>query len=329
MYHRTKGLSFEAALRDMSAASPRARVMAAETLGCAEGEDQRDRAFDALAAGVGDARPEVRTASCFSLAALEVPAAWELIALCLSDSVPEVRQSAAISLGTLGAPEAFDALAEALREGSADLRFQAATSLVEVDVGKSYPHLIAALDDDDAEVVGAVALALGAVGNPEAADTIAALLDNGAPQTRLDAAYALSQLGDPRASETLASFLASTDLGWDAVVALETLGPDSIDHFRDFLDTPAGTSKVRIRAAGALLGLDSESYPSAQACLISGLRSRKVELRGLALQELAKSAGEWARPALQALHKSFRGRRVRDDIDSIFATLDTNNKRQS
>lgn len=323
MYHRSRGLSFEAALRDMRASSPRARVMAAETLGCAEGEDQRDRAFDALAAGVGDARPEVRTASCFSLAALELPAAWELIALCLSDTVPEVRQAAAISLGTLGAPPAFDALAEALREGPADLRFQAATSLVEVDAEAAYPKLLEALDDDDDEVLGAVALALGAVGNAEAADGVAALLDHKAAQTRLDAAYALSQLGDPRASETLAGFLTDTDLGWDAVVALETLGTESLAHFRDFLDAPTGTSRVRIRAAGALLTLGANNHPAAQACLVAGLRSRKVELRGLALQELANCAGDWAWPALVALHKSFRGRRVRDEIDSILTKIES------
>ncbi len=322
MYHRSTGLSFEAALRDMTARSPRDRVMAAETLACAEGEEQRDRAFDALAAGVGDARPEVRTTACFSLAALERPAAWELIALCLTDAVPEVRQGAAISLGTLGAAESFDALADALKEGAPDLRFQAATSLVEVDAEAAYPLLLAALDDDDAEVLGAVALGLGAIGKAEAADKVAVLLEHKGAQTRLDAAYALAQLGDPRASETLASFLASTDLGWDAVVALETLGTESADHFRDFLDTPSGTSKVRIRAAGALLGLDSSAHPSARACLIAGLRSRKVELRGLALQQLAQCAGEWARPALVALHKSFRGRRVRDDIDAILAKLD-------
>jgi HEAT repeat protein len=323
MYHRSKGLSFEAALRDMTASSPRDRVTAAETLASAKSEEQRDLAFDALAAGVGDARPEVRTTACYSLAALELPAAWELIALCLTDTVPEVRQSAAIALGTLGAKPAFDSLAEALRDGPADLRFQAATSLVEVDSEAAYPLLIDALsDDEDSEVLGAVALSLGAIGKPESANAIAALLDHSASQTRLDAAYALAQLGDPRASQTLAAFLVDKDLGWDAVIALETLGQESLPHFQAFLDTSGGEDRVRIRAAGALLTLAATDHSAAQACLIAGLRSRKVELRGLALQELSKCAGDWAKPALVALHKSFRGRRMRDEIDAVLTTID-------
>lgn len=322
MYHRSKGLSFEAALRDMSASSPRDRVMAAETLARADGEEQKDQAFDALAAGIGDARPEVRTTSCYSLAALELPAAWELIVLCLSDAVPEVRQSAAIALGTLGATEAFDALAEALREGPADLRFQAATSLVEVDADAAYPLLVEALNDEDPEVLGAVALSLGAIGNPECANAIAALLDESASQTRLDAAYALAQLGDPRASPTLAAFLADSDLGWDAVIALETLGEKSVPYFQAFIESAGGAERVRIRAAGALLTLGDGRHNGARACLLGGLRSRKIELRGLAIQELATCAGDWAKPSLQALHKSFRGRRMRDEIDVILAALE-------
>ncbi len=323
MYHRSRGLSFEAALRDMGASSPRDRVMAAETLANAEGEEQRDRAFDALASGIGDPRPEVRTTACFSLAALELPAAWELIALCLSDAIPEVRQSAAIALGTLGAKASFEALSEALGEGPADLRFQAATSLVEVDAAAAYPLLLEALKhEEDPEVLGAVALSLGAIGNAESANALAALLAHKASQTRLDAAYALAQLGDPRASHVLATFLDDADLGWDAVIALETLGSESLPHFREFLNAPGGAARVRIRAAGALLALDGGKNSSAQGCLTAGLRSRKIELRGLALQELSKCAGDWAKPALVALHRSFRGRRMRCDIDAVLAKIE-------
>ncbi|MCP4444713.1 MAG: hypothetical protein GY811_05110 [Myxococcales bacterium] len=327
MYHRSKGLSFAAALRDMGASRPRDRVVAAETLATANGEEERDLAFDALAAGIGDARPEVRTTSCFSLAALELPAAWELIALCLTDSVPEVRQSAAISLGTLGAKPAFDALAEVLRDGPADLRFQAATSLAEVDADAAYPHLLSALDDSDGEVLGAVALSLGAIGRAESADAIAALLDHPAPQTRLDAAYALAQLSDTRAIGPLAAFLPNADLGWDAVIALEFLGKNAVPHFREFIQGSKGLGRVRIRAAGALLALVTEEQAAeeeavARSYLLDAMRSRKIELRGLALEEVSRCAAEWAKPALVALHRSFRGRHLRDEIDAILARIE-------
>ncbi len=305
----------------MAAFAPRDRVLAAETLARAEGEEQRDQALTALAAGIGDPRPEVRTTTCHSLAALELPDAWELIVLCLTDTVPEVRQSAAISLGTLGAKAAFEALAEALSEGPADVRFQAATSLVEVDADAAYPLLLDAISsDDDAEVLGAVALSLGAIGNPDSASRIATLLTHDAPQTRFDAAYALAQLADPRACEPLARFLTDDDLGWDAVMALETLGAKSESALGTFLSQPLGTQRARLRAAGALLALGGQNE-AAQSCLIDGLRSRKIEHRGLALQELASCAGKWAGPALLALHKSFRGRRMRAEIDEILARI--------
>jgi HEAT repeat protein len=323
MYHRSKGLSFAAALRDIEASRPRDRVAAAEVLSTARTEEERSQALDALAAAVGDARPEVRSTACVSLAELEQAQAWEIIALCLSDAVPEVRQCAAIALGSLGAPESFPALLEALREGPPDLRFQAASSLVEVDAEAAYEPLLAALDDSDPEVLGALALALGAIGNAACADRIATLLDHSAPLTRLDAAYALAELGDPRARETLASALPESDGGWDAVAALEALGPESADALGEFLGQPMGATRVRIRAAGALLGLDSQ-HPggsNARALLCESLRSRKLELRGLAIQELEGCGGSWALSPLEKLKRSFRGRSMSEEIDSALEQI--------
>ncbi len=321
MYHRPQGLSFAAALRDLQESKAAVRVAAAEALGRASSEEERDQAFAALSPAVGDARPEVRTCACLALAELQRPEAWEVIALCLSDEVPEVRQSAAIALGTLGAPASFDILAQTLKEGAADLRFQVATSLAEVDLQRCYEPLLAALDDPDPQVLGAVALSLGATGNAACTDALAKLLDHASSQTRLDAAYALAQLGDPRSREILAAALSHAEGGWDAAVALEALGGSSIPALEEFLASGAGDVPVRLRAAGALLALSQEAQPTAQRCLLLGLDSRKLEFRGLALQQIELHGGDWAVPALRKLHASFRGRSMRDEIDQTLRAL--------
>lgn len=328
MYHRSKGLSFAAALRDIGASKPRDRVAAAEVLSTADNEEERSQALGALAAASGDPRPEVRSTACVSLAELQMDQAWEIIALCLSDTVPEVRQCAAIALGTLGTAEAFPALLEALQEGPPDLRFQAASSLVEVDAAAAYEPLVAALEDSDPEVLGAVALALGAIGNPACADKIAEFVDHGAPLTRLDAAYALAELGDIRALETLAAALPDADGGWDAVAALQTLGAASTKALSEFLIGKSGTPRVRLRAAGALLALQvSEDSPAtnsgalAQSLLCEALRSRKIEVRGLAVQELEDAGGTWALAPLENLQRSFRGRKLLSEIEAAIAKI--------
>ena len=326
MYHRSKGLSFEAALRDIQARRPRDRVAAAEALSRAQSAEQRTQAFDALAAAVGDTRPEVRSTACVSLAELEQKQAWEIIAGCLSDAAPEVRQCAAIALGTLGAADAFAPLLEALRLGPPDLRFQAASSLVEIDAEAAYEPLLAALEDSDAEVLGAVALALGAAGNAACADQIVPLLDHGTAHTRLDAAYALAELGDCRARETLAAALPDPEGGWDAVAAMQSLGEDSVDGLGEFLAGTMGAPRVRIRAAGALLALAplQPASDKARFLLCESLRSRKAELRGLAVQELEQVGGNWAIAALQSLRRSFRGGGMAEEID---AAMDAISKR--
>jgi len=325
MYHRSKGLSFAAALRDIEGSKPRDRVAAAEVLSSANTEEERGQAFEALASACGDARPEVRSTAVVALAELQLPQAWEIIALCLGDSVPEVRQCAAIALGTLGAPEAFPALLEALDTGPPDLRFQAASSLVEVDAEAAYEPLVAALEDQDSEVLGAVALALGAIGNAACADRIADLLDHSAKLTRLDAAYALAEFGDIRARETLAAALSDAEGGWDAVHALQTLGAESAPTLAEFLGQNAGTPRVRVRAAGAYLGLTPDPSEAAsevaKTLLCETLRSRKIELRGLAVQELEEVGGSWALPPLVNLQRSFRGRKLQSEVEAALAKI--------
>lgn len=328
MYYRSTGLSFSAALRDIQASAPRARVAAAEVLGEAKTDEERDQALSSLSQASADRRPEVRTTACFALANLETSDAAELIALCLDDPDPEVRQSAAIALGSLGSlasEDGFKPLLKALQEGPVDLRFQAATSLAELDADRAYLPLVAALADGDGEVLGAVALSLGAIGNAACADQIVSLLDHSRRQTRLDAAYALAQFGDCRSLETLSAGLASQDEGWDAVGALHDLGETSTSALANFVSGQTGEERVRVRAAGVLLELQEgkDASVEARSCLLRALSSRRLELRGLAVQQLAEVGGGWARAPLQALQSSFRGRQLRDEIDEALGKIES------
>jgi HEAT repeat protein len=320
MFERPTGLSLEAALRDIEAASPRARVAAAGAL--ARPAERRDEALAALRRATSDLRPEVRATACASLAEFAEPEAAEIVALCLDDGDAEVRQNAAIALGSLGLEPGFEPLAKALQSGPPDLRFQAATSLVEIDAERSFPALCDALEaEEDPEVQGALALALGAIGNKRCAKLIAPLLESEHSRTRLDAAYALADLDDPRAIEVLAAAARETEGSWDAVSALARLGSAGQSALAELVTKASGRSTSLILAAGAVLAQDP-AHEASRAVLVHSLRARRLEHRGLAVQELGKLAADFALPALRTLRRSFKGRRLREDIDEAIAAIE-------
>src|SRR3954469_12900327 len=112
-------ITFDAALRDLAAGSPKARAMAAHALGDVTEPVERRRAVDALVRALDDDRPEVRAEACGSLGELGEPSVLAALVRRLDDGVAGVRQAAAIALGTLGGAEGFEPLAEALRDGPA------------------------------------------------------------------------------------------------------------------------------------------------------------------------------------------------------------------
>jgi HEAT repeat protein len=226
-------LTVDAAVRDLTSSSVRARLAAALALGDAPRTDQT-RAQVALRAALEDERAEVRAAAATALGSLcslseddrNVLDDATIAALVshLEDDAPPVRQGAAIALGSARAPGGFVPLAKALRDGPPDLRFQAATSLCEIDPIAAYDPLVTALDDRDPLVLGAIALGLGATGDPRATGHLARLLGHSARAVRFDAAYALAQVGDGRGQEILAAALTDDERDWDAACALAELG---------------------------------------------------------------------------------------------------------
>jgi HEAT repeat protein len=304
----------------VQARNPRARIAAVAAL--ANPGDRVQEAIAALRAATSDLRPEVRATACLSLGEIDSAESAEIVALCLDDGDMEVRQNAAIALGTLGRIEGFEPLLQALQTGPADLRFQAATSMVEIDTSRSFDPLMTALADEaDPEVLGALALALGAIGDKRCADAIARLLEHEQSRTRLDAGYALAELGDPRGIEVLAAAALASEGSWDAVTALAGLGKVALPALQKLVSDSKAPRTGLILASAAVLRHEPDDAV-ARSILLGALRASKLELRGLATEQLREVGRQWALPGLRALQRSFRGRKIRDAVDEAIAAIE-------
>ena len=249
--------------------------------------------------------------ACASLGDLRDPSAIALLVRRLDDGVAVVRQNAAIALGTIGHADGFTALAEALREGPADLRFQAATSITEIDPDRAFAPLVTALEDRDPQVVSAAALSLGAVGNLDAVAPLLRHLDDTDDGARFDVGYALANLGNPSGRGVLTTALADPERAWDAVTALAMLG--DVDALAMAVGMKHAAPESTILAAGSLLVLHAEDA-NARAVLLAGLAARKVHVRGLAVEQLGKVGGEWAKIPLEKLARSGKGAELLEPI---------------
>lgn len=326
-YHpQSHTITFEAALRDLESKNHKNRWMAAHALGDVTDPDKRKLAADALIKALKDDRPEVRAEAALALGDLELELAVEPLVGRLSDMVGVARQAAAIALGKLGFASGFEPLAELLREGGADLRFQAATSLVEIDADRALAPLLDALEDEtDGEVLGAIALGLGTIGDEKAIAPLKPLVKHERKRTRFDAAYALAQLGCDAGVEVLGECGADSELGWDAMEAIELIGGDAAaDATIPLLKRRKLERPQRMRAAAALLASspDHAGAGAAQDILTAGLKAWKPEHRGLAVELLAKVGGRWAIEPLKSLRGKWGGRRFADEIDETIAAIE-------
>jgi HEAT repeat protein len=317
-------ITVEAALRDLASGSPRSRAQAAHALGDLGDPVEKARAVPALVAALEDDRGEVRAEAAASLGELGDAGAVAALIKRLYDGIPAVRQAAAIALGSLRHPDGFPALVEQLENGPPDIRFQAATSLAEIDPIAAYDPLVAALRDPDPQVLSAIALSLGAIADGRAVGHLARLLEHTDPSVQFDAGYALAQLGDGRGRAQLRTGVRDQARGWDAVIALETLGTSTdADAILDALDARGVPPQVQIRAAGALvrIGTIGRHTEPGKRVLAAALNARKLELRGLAVEELGRSGAPWAADLLRELRSRRKGRELVDAIDDALAQI--------
>lgn len=312
-------ITLEAALRDLAGGSPKARALAAHALGDIDDPSARRRAVDALIIALDDDRADVRSEACASLGELRDPSAIKMLVRRLDDGVPTVRQSAAIALGSIGSEDGFEPLAAALRDGPVDLRFQAATSLAEIAPERAYMPLVQALDDRDPQVVAAAALSLGAIGNRAAVEPLVARVEHRDASARFDIAYALAELGDAHGRELLVSGLSDAERAWDAVTALAVLR--DLKALEQALAMKKIAPEAQLLAAGSLLSLTPDDA-KAREVLVGGLTARKVHVRGLAVEQLGKAGGEWAKIPLEKLARSGKGRELLEPIAAALRQLD-------
>ncbi len=319
-------ITFEAALRDVANASPKARAFAAHALGDVTDATEKRRAVDALMRAVEDDNAAVRMEACASLGALREPGTLPALIKRLDDGEPGVRQNAAIALGTIGHADGFEPLAARLAKGPADLRFQAATSLAEIDSVRAFEPVLAALDDPDPQVIGAAALSLGAIAKSDPTRkerAIAALLtktDHADASARFDIAYALAELGSDSGRATLEESCTDEDRAWDAVSALGEVR--AVDELTRIVANKNSAAEARALAAGKLLSF-GVTDTSARTVLLESLTSRKGHVRGIAVEQLAEVGGPWAKAPLEKLARSGKAAELLDAIAGALRQIET------
>ena len=287
----------DAALRDLEHDDPRVRVAAANALDRAEPERHAE-VCAALRTALSDGRGDVRYAAALSLRKLsDVEAVPQLIDM-LDDQDAFARQAAAMALGHLGDPRAVEPLIAALRDGPPDIRFQVIPSLVELQDRRAVAPIVEALEDIDVEVRANAAAALGDLKAHENVSALAPLLKDPVETVRFEAAYALSRLGDDRGLETLLQLTTHREFGLMVCQALGKLGNrDAVPALRKAWKRLFLHPLIRTQAMAALVLL-GEVEP--REALVRQSRSRRPEVRGLALELLGEVGGNWALEALLA-----------------------------
>jgi HEAT repeat protein len=283
-----KGITLEAALRDLGSERWEARAMAAGALGSVDDAD-REAACAALRKALRDDRGEVRFAAAMSLAELKDAGAAAMLVDQLDDGDGRAREAAALALGRVGNPQiAWAPLASKLRIGPPAVRFQAAASLAEIDAERAAPLLRVALRDEDPEVRANAASGLAeAPHEPETIEALAKLLDGEKqPEPRFEAAYALAQHGDKRATLVLHEFLRDETRAYDAAGALSQLAdPRSVEPLRRLLRRWFAPPLVKVRAAHALAQLGEQV---GREYLEKAAQRRREDVSGLAKELLEK-----------------------------------------
>ena len=139
-----------------------------------------------------------------------------------------------------------------------------------------------------------------------------------------------------RGQGILVEAVGDPERAWDAVTALATLGATatapSAAHAVEALGRALTNRKVpteaTVLAAGRLLAIAPESTyaDAARRVLIAALAIRKTHVRGLAVEQLALSGGEWAKVPLEKLARSGKAAEL---LEAIAGALEAIAKREA
>ncbi len=280
---------FHAAVRDVDAKRPEARMAAAERLGRAEGAEERAAALAGLSRLAQDKHAGVRATALASLGLIGDESQLDVVLAAFSDAFAEVREFAALAAGQIGGDRAIAALQAALNHESAEVRFQAVSALSELDPEHVATDLVRMLQDADAEVRAQAVASISSLEAPHLSGHLASALSDAAPQVRFEAAVALASLGDGRGEEVLLDALSQGECVPEAAEALSRLG---CQKAREPLAKIAlawfAAPHLRALTAAALIRLGDPRGLPALRRVLHGLRS---DARSYAV-ELARDLGE-------------------------------------
>ncbi len=263
----------------------------------------RDRAaFAPLCEALRDGPADVRYQAVTSLAEIDPVAAYEPLVEALADRDAQVVGAAAVALGTLGDGRAVQHLLPLLGRSEEDIRFEAVWALAELGDGRGRAELLSQLPG---------ALTAPEVGAEDGKRRRPELPSSAHPGRALEAVEAIAKLGRlaPAGSDedrrSLARFLGSTSAPPEAIIV-------AARHVLALLDQAASSSPGATAAA---------ERAAAERVLVAALDARKDPLRGLAVEQLAVVGGPWARPALEKLAQSRKGKLLAEPVTEALAAI--------
>lgn len=272
--------TFEAALRDVCAQSPRFRIAAAARLADRPPE-RSEEALQGLLILTADSVGAVRQAAYEAIGEVGARAALPRLLEAFTDSHLGARQAAVLAAGRVAPREASAAIEALLDDERPEMRFSAIWTLSRFDIARP-ERLLIALSDADDEVRLLAVECMGELEAREHVDAIAALLEDSSESVRFAAAAALAALGDSRGTPTLRAGLSNGDRAFDAAIGLGNLA----DHAS--LGDLAGLARHRFRSpilrAAAARALVKLGDPLGARVIQKILRSWRIEARQYAVE---------------------------------------------
>lgn len=272
--------TFDAALRDVRAQSPRFRIAAAERLTEPPPERRQD-SVEGLLVLATDTVGAVREAAYEAIGVIGAREALPRLIDAFADTHLGARQAAVLAAGRVGPTEASAAIEALLEDDRPEMRFSAIWTLSRFDVARP-EQLLASLHDPDEEVR---LLAVECFGELEAkahVDAIAALLDDSSDPVQFAAATTLAALGDARGASRLRAALGNADRAFDAAIGLGDLADHaSLGDLATLARRRFRSPILRAAAARALVKLGD---PLGAKIIQGILRSWRIEARQYAVQ---------------------------------------------
>jgi hypothetical protein len=110
---------------------------------------------------------------------------------------------------------------------------------------------------------------------------------------------------------------------WDAVMALAQI--KALPELVQAVVSKKTPSEAAALAAGRVLSIEPE-HAGARKLLVESLTSRKVHVRGIAIDQMAEVGGAWAKVALDKLAHSTKGSELLEPIANALRTITAREK---